>query len=162
MNEEQVRAVQQWLIKARNDLRSAQRLFTAQPPLLDTAAYHCQQAAEKALKGYLTLHEAPFRKNHLLAPLLAECQAYDPGFGALAEAGEALTPFATSFRYPGDVLEPEDATVAEAMQLAGAVFSFVLDRMPEEVSRGVLTWPAEAWAERLLDAPNSDAVFREQ
>lgn len=59
MNEEQVRAVQQWLIKARNDLRSAQRLLTAKPPLLDTAAYHCQQAAEKALKGYLTLHEAP-------------------------------------------------------------------------------------------------------
>ena len=142
MNEEKVWAVQQWLIKARNDLLSAQRLFTANPPLLATAAYHCQQTAEKALKGYLTLHEAPFRKNHLLAPLLAECQAYDPGFGALAEAGEALTPFATNFRYPGDLLEPEDAAVAEAMQLAVAVFSFVLDRMPEEVSRGVPTWPA--------------------
>lgn len=142
MNEEKVWAVQQLLIKAGNDPLSAQRLFTANPPLLDTAAYHCQQTAEKALKGYLTLHEAPFRKHHLLAPLLAECQAYDPGFGALAEVGEALTPFATNFRYPGDLLEPEDAAVAEAMQLAAAVFSFVLDRMPEEVSRGVPTWPA--------------------
>ncbi|MBP8283406.1 MAG: HEPN domain-containing protein [Chromatiaceae bacterium] len=141
MGEEKVQAVLQWLIKARNDLRSAQRLFTANPPLLDTAAYHCQQAAEKALKGYLTLHESPFRKNHLLAPLLAECEAYDSGFGALAEAGEALTPFATTFRYSGDVLEPEQADVAEAIQLAAAVFSFVLERLPEEVSRGVPTCP---------------------
>jgi HEPN domain-containing protein len=53
----------QWLIKANNDLRSAEQLFKAEPPLLDTAVYHCQQAAEKALKAYLTLQEIPFSKS---------------------------------------------------------------------------------------------------
>jgi len=31
-------------------------------PFLDTAVYHCQQAAEKALKAYLTLKDAPFQR----------------------------------------------------------------------------------------------------
>ena len=67
------------------------------PPLLDTVAYHCQQASEKALKTYLALHEIPFRKTHLLVPLLVECTALDPGFEGLAKAAEFLTPFATAF-----------------------------------------------------------------
>ncbi|WP_295436736.1 HEPN domain-containing protein [uncultured Thiodictyon sp.] len=53
MDEERARTVRQWLHKAHHDLRSARRLYTDTPPLLDTAAYHCHQAAEKALKGYL-------------------------------------------------------------------------------------------------------------
>lgn len=51
MDEAKAHEIRQWLFKARNDLRSAVRLFTDDPPILDTAAYHCQQAAEKALKA---------------------------------------------------------------------------------------------------------------
>ena len=53
MDEGKARTVGHWLRKARHDLRSAHRLYTDAPPLLGTAAYHCQQAAEKALKGWL-------------------------------------------------------------------------------------------------------------
>ena len=45
-----------WLIKAQHDLASARVLATSNPPLLDTAIYHCQQAAEKSLKGFLCCH----------------------------------------------------------------------------------------------------------
>lgn len=133
MDEERARFVAQWLIKARHDLRSAQCLYEDTPPLLDTAAYHCQQAAEKALKAYLSLHGIPFRKTHLLVPLLAECEALDPGFAVLVEAAECLTPFATAFRYPGDVLDPDPADVKAAIALASSVLEFVLARMPETV-----------------------------
>lgn len=51
MGEAKTHEIRQWLFKARHDLRSAKRLFTDEPPILDTAAYHCQQAAEKALKA---------------------------------------------------------------------------------------------------------------
>jgi hypothetical protein len=85
MDEGKARTVGHWLRKARHDLRSAHRLYTDAPPLLDTAAYHCQQAAEKALKGYLTQHDIPFRKTHLLVPLVAECALIDPQFDELAE-----------------------------------------------------------------------------
>lgn len=41
----------EWLAKARRDLQAAQRMIKSEEPLLDTGAYHCQQAGEKALKG---------------------------------------------------------------------------------------------------------------
>jgi len=47
-----------------HDLGSAKRLISGDEPFLDTAVYHCQQAAEKALKAYLTLKDAPFQKIH--------------------------------------------------------------------------------------------------
>jgi HEPN domain-containing protein len=132
--DEKARLIQQWLTKACHDLRSARRLYSDTPPLLDTAAYHCQQAAEKALKAYLALQDVPFRKTHLLVPLLADCEQLDPAFGALAEATEALTPFATTFRYPGDVGDPDPADVVEAIELAEAVLVFVLTRMPDALN----------------------------
>lgn len=38
-----------WLTKSAQDLRAAEVLLVAEPPLLGEAAYHCQQSAEKAL-----------------------------------------------------------------------------------------------------------------
>ncbi|HEV8634651.1 MAG TPA: hypothetical protein VG370_10505 [Chloroflexota bacterium] len=43
----------------------------------DSEAGPSVQAGEKALKGYLTLHGAPFRPTHDLIELLAQCQALD-------------------------------------------------------------------------------------
>jgi HEPN domain-containing protein len=47
------RLTRDWLVKAKHDLQTA-RIVSATPDgPLDTAIYHCQQAAEKALKGWL-------------------------------------------------------------------------------------------------------------
>jgi HEPN domain-containing protein len=135
MDEAKAHEIQQWLFKAGQDLRSARRLFTDDPPILDTAAYHCQQAAEKALKAFLVLHDTPFAKIHLLLPLVEQCMDVDPAFAELREAAEALTPFATVFRYPGDVLEPEPADVVEGIYLAEQVVEFVRARVPGGVKR---------------------------
>ena len=48
-----VSETKEWLIKATQDLRSAEHALTASPPLLGDVAYHCQQATEKALKAFL-------------------------------------------------------------------------------------------------------------
>lgn len=40
-----------WLLKARGDLRGAEVDLGASSPLTGDAAFHCQQAAEKTLKG---------------------------------------------------------------------------------------------------------------
>ena len=54
MDEATIHEVRQWLHKADHDLRSAVLLMSGdEEPLLDTAVYHCQQAAEKVLKAYL-------------------------------------------------------------------------------------------------------------
>ena len=43
--------VRSWLVKAHSDLRSARALVALLEPATDTATYHCQQAAEKALNS---------------------------------------------------------------------------------------------------------------
>lgn len=133
MDEAIIEEAGRWMIKAFHDLRSARRLYTDEPPLLDTAVYHCQQAAEKSLKAFLALHEVALSKTHLLPPLLDQCLAHDSDFESLRDAAEILTPFATAFRYPGDMLEPAVEDVEEAINLAGMVVEFVLERMPTNI-----------------------------
>ena len=58
MTDAKAQLVRNWLTKAQHDLASARVLAESTPPLLDTAIYHCQQAAEKAIKGYLVYQES--------------------------------------------------------------------------------------------------------
>ena len=58
-----------WFSKAANDLRAAVHEFSAEPPLLGDLVFHCQQAAEKAMKGFLTWHNCPVRKTYSLEEL---------------------------------------------------------------------------------------------
>ena len=46
-----------WFEKAHKDLRCAQIELAADPPASEDALYHCQQAAAKALKGFLVRHD---------------------------------------------------------------------------------------------------------
>ena len=78
MDEAKRREIRQWLIKAEHDLRSSQRLFEGDDPILDTAVYHCQQAAEKALKAYLTFQDSPFQKVHVLGILFIDARFPPP------------------------------------------------------------------------------------
>lgn len=131
MDEYTIHEVRQWLIKADHDLRSAERLMEGDDPLLDTAVYHCQQAAEKAFKAYLTYHEKQFSKTHLLVPLVQQCSDTDPEFAGFIETAEMLAPLATEFRYPGDVLEPSLEDACEALGRAKEVVGFIVSRIFE-------------------------------
>lgn len=95
------------------------------PPYRDTASYHCQQAAEKGLKGSLTAKSQPFPKTHDLTVLLKLAEPYAAEFAGLASAAVVLTPYATLFRYPDSVLEPDDDDVREALILAEDVMQTV-------------------------------------
>jgi HEPN domain-containing protein len=58
-----------WFARAASDLRAADVGLAARPPLLDHVALSAQQAAEKAVKGFLAWHDQPFRKTHNLVEL---------------------------------------------------------------------------------------------
>lgn len=62
-----------WLYKAENDLKSARKLIENEPVLLDTAIYHTQQCAEKALKAYLAFKQQPVQRTHDVALLVELC-----------------------------------------------------------------------------------------
>jgi HEPN domain-containing protein len=71
------------LVKAHSDLRSARALVALAEPATDTAIYHCQQAAEKALKGYLAFRDQPLERTHDLDRLLELATALEPAFAPL-------------------------------------------------------------------------------
>jgi len=74
--------VQTWLVKAQHDLASARKLSAGPDPYLDVAIYHCQQAAEKAVKGFLVFHDQPFEKTHDVEVLVELARRYEPAFSA--------------------------------------------------------------------------------
>jgi HEPN domain-containing protein len=69
--------VRAWLIKARNDLVTARELGAMTTTPLDTAIYHCQQAAEKAVKGFLAFHDHPLERTHDVERLVELAQRYE-------------------------------------------------------------------------------------
>ena len=66
--------------------------------------------------------------------LLAFCTPSEPAFNQWEEAAEMLTPYATEFRYPGDILNPEMAEAKQALASAEAFVDFVIQLMPNEVN----------------------------
>jgi HEPN domain-containing protein len=123
-----------WMIKAWRDLETARRAATGEPPFYDVAVYHCQQAAEKAVKAFLVHHGKPYEKTHDIEVLIDLAGEVDSGFNKLADAADALTPYATRFRYPNATfaVEPQPVEYAEAEQHAQAVYDFVLNLLPKE------------------------------
>lgn len=132
MRPEIVEEVRSWLGKARADLRAAEVDIGASPPLIGDALFHCQQAAEKALKAFLAAHEVPSRKTHDLDELAIACGRIDPGLDREADPARELTAFAWEFRYPGESEEPSRQEAEEALVIAGRVFQAVMRRLPTE------------------------------
>lgn len=126
--------VKDWLTRAHQDLRGAVILATAEDAPLDLAIYHCQQAAEKAVKAHLQWRDEPFAKTHNLRALVLQAATLDQGFHAFEGAAEILTPYVSAFRYPGGADEPMPSREEfdEALQHARTIFDFVLTLVPAE------------------------------
>ncbi len=124
--------VRQWLHKAQVDLESARRLAGPADSFLDTAFFHCQQAAEKAVKGYLACQDHPLVKTHDVEELVELAESYEPRFTAWRQAAAALTPYATAFRYPPKLTESDEEQYRQAEQAAAGIFAFVCSLLPEE------------------------------
>ena len=73
--------VRAWLIKARHDLDTARQISGLPDGHLDAAIYHCQQAAEKAVKGFLAFHNHRLERSHDIERLVTLASGYEPGSG---------------------------------------------------------------------------------
>jgi HEPN domain-containing protein len=148
-----------WLRKAEQDLRRIDRCLEDDPPDREDALFHCQQAVEKALKACLTWHDVPFRKTHDLAALGSQCSGADAALGpALAQVDE-LTPYAWSYRYPTELIEPPEADMLEAQALAIRIVEAVSSRLPAEVqtqARGPANKPANTRHKNQRETPSNE------
>lgn len=98
---------------------------------LDTGSYHCQQAAEKAIKAWLTAHEVIFTKTHSLETLLRLCLLSAPDLQKYLSHAEELTPFATEFCYPGETFEPSTSEALRGLLLATELTSRIVEKFSE-------------------------------
>ena len=123
-----------WLTRARNDLANAEFTAEHRKDLLDTAVYHCQQAAEKAVKGFLACEGLSILKTHDVGRLVQSAAAINPAFAPLLPLANALTPLATEFRYPADDQAPMPTVqqADEALAAARRIYDFVLSVLPQE------------------------------
>jgi HEPN domain-containing protein len=127
-----------WAALAEIDRRSALACLDADPPLPSSAAYHCQQAAEKLLKAILVRAGILFRKTHDLRELGDAVVARYDGLLPLARAVEGWTVWGIAYRYPAEA-EPEPEPSAAEL---GAALS-VIDRLMAEARHRIAGAPAD-------------------
>lgn len=119
-----------WFSKADEDLRTAAIILENDRSLEGVVLFHCQQAVEKTLKGFLAYYNISFRKTHHLGELGRQCIDIEPSLEDLIRKSFKLTVFAWVFRYPEEPEEPVIGDAAAALLLAGDVYKTVLSKLP--------------------------------
>jgi HEPN domain-containing protein len=109
--------------KAESDLANAELCLDARRSL-DTACFHCQQAAEKALKAYLTDQGISFPFVHDLEKLAKLCAQHNSVFAPVTAAASDLTPYAVALRYDEEFW-PTVEEARSALESARAVYGLV-------------------------------------
>ena len=62
MEDAKIELVRSWLLKVDHDLKEARVLTSGRSDLRDVAIYHCQQSAEKSLKGFWPIATCRFKR----------------------------------------------------------------------------------------------------
>ena len=117
---EQVKAefVKRWCDRAEADWRLCHRLMADPEPYPEAIAFHCQQAAEKYVKAYLTWRQVEFPKTHDIKRLLELVGSCDHALAKDLDEAAALTPYAVEYRYPGEYPPLTADDTANAVALA--------------------------------------------
>jgi HEPN domain-containing protein len=90
----------EWFEKAEHDLLNVRNNLAAADIPTDTVCFHCHQAAEKYLKGFLVWHAVAPDRTHDLENLLQSCARIDPTLNSLRSLANSLNPYAIDVRYP--------------------------------------------------------------
>jgi HEPN domain-containing protein len=91
---------EEWLYKANNDLRAAQELIKLVP----------HKKVERV---------------HDIRAILEKLIIIEPRLGAIREDALTITPYATLYRYPGDLLQPDKKEAEEAVESAKRILRFI-------------------------------------
>ena len=129
--EPKLEMTKQWLTLADDDLRLARFILDGEDPVCWAAAFHSQQCAEKALKGFLTYHDIRAKKTHEIDYLLELCCQVNPDFEQFKQAGGKLTEYAIDSRYPAPRHNVSDEDAGQATETAQTIYEFVLKSLPD-------------------------------
>ncbi|MFO7928957.1 MAG: HEPN domain-containing protein [Candidatus Humimicrobiaceae bacterium] len=129
-----IEEAQEWQKLADMDLSTAVYLTDMHPPPIEIICYHCQQSAEKYLKGYLVFCGTVPPRVHDLDELCKLCLKYSSVFKNIADQCSDLTAYGVQPRYPMEIiLEIED--MQKALDSAKTVKGFVTDIIKAEIEQ---------------------------
>jgi HEPN domain-containing protein len=126
---EKIDIVKQWIEKADHDLGTAQVTYLYLPKYRDTIAFHCQQAAEKYLKGFLLFLDIPFNRQHSLNYLLGLLSQKIDISNELFDNASELEDFAVDVRYPDTSVDLSDDEIQQAFMIAKLIRAFAITQM---------------------------------
>lgn len=129
-------ATARWLRQAECDIAAAERLCTG--GFHAHACFFAQQAAEKAVSGYLIASGAELVWGHALADLCEDAIALDPSFDVIKSVALLLDKHYLGARYPSalpagaPVDAYDDFDSRRALEIARDVDQFVRRRLAGE------------------------------
>lgn len=124
--------VNQWILKANNDLKVAKNEMTTDEPITDAICFHSQQCVEKYLKAFLTYNQIHVGKTHNIIFLVEMCKKVDNDFDYLFIINtQKLNDYSVEIRYPDEFYIPTIDEAREAIEIAKKVRDFVLKKLKE-------------------------------
>lgn len=120
-----------WLDKALGDLQCARILLTWNGDPCNVA-FHCQQAIEKALKGYLLFKTGRHFDGHNLTYLCRQAVQQDDRFTEWLDESAALNNLYIETRYPTDLpLAIDEAVCRRYLTMAENMFAAIRQELYE-------------------------------
>lgn len=116
----------EWFAFAENDQKAALKLVG---DFNSIVCFHCQQSAEKYIKGLLIFLHIDFRKSHDLNYLLSLLDGNVPD--EVFAAAEFLHEYAVETRYPGDYTSITNEETNQAIEYSHLIKQFVLKTASE-------------------------------
>ena len=113
---------------ADDDIRSAQILLK-EDGSPNSICFHCQQSAEKYLKGFVVAKGKNPGKIHDLKALVIQCRDIDPSFENVNDDAVYLNRFYTETRYADDYEAFSVQEAKEALATAIRIKEFVLGKI---------------------------------
>jgi HEPN domain-containing protein len=121
--------VKYWLVKAFEDYKTIKILLKSPKEDLPTSAicFHSQQFIEKLLKAFLTFHNIPFPKTHILEILKQKCVEIDDSFQDIDFKN--LSQYAVEIRYPDEFYLPDVEEAIESVKIAEQIKNIILEKI---------------------------------
>jgi len=107
----------EWRLLAEEDMAVVGLAVNRDPPLNEPAAFHCQQAVEKYLKGVLVVLGEEPPHTHDLTKLRLLAEKHRPAFSAISIPCSTLSRYSVIPRYDFDLRCTSDTDMCVILQL---------------------------------------------
>lgn len=115
----------EWFRIGNEELKFAKASFKELNSFYPQICFQCQQAVEKYLKGFLTLHQKPFPKIHDLVSLIKLCRQVSPDFEKFIDQANILSQYYLIVRYPLEYPVANKINAQQCIEIAVKIIEFV-------------------------------------